>query len=182
MDRQAAVVAEVPHLQAETDGPGLEDLGTPVVLHGPPPIEEGVARRTLDVTQNRGDAAKVHSGRDLLVAGRGEHLGQPGSELPDAPADRIPIGDGVDPADPVLALGGVDVAALHVEAMESKERHGFPAGLPLDHEDHPLVRMAVNVGVPLLVPDDEGDLAGFESRSVSPHGGRTSRNDGRALE
>ena len=128
---------------------------------------------------------EVGGRRDLRVAGPVQHLRQFRGQGPDGPADRIAVGDRVHAVQLAhAALGArlaqhrrrgdmqigvfraVDVASLDVEAVEAQQR-GLPAvDIRRDVDGDTLVRVILDVAVPQLVPDDEGQRRGGKSGAL----------------
>src|SRR3546814_15046356 len=55
----------------------------------------------------------------------------------------------------LLAVRRIDVAALDIEAVEAQQRRYLAAGFAFDQDDDSLVGVAVDVGVPLFLANDE---------------------------
>ena len=112
---------------------------------------------------------------DGLVAGPVQHLRQLLLQGPDGPADRIAVDDRVHPAVHAHAAAdaarrcqigvfrAVDVASLDVEAVEAQQRGLLAADIGRYVDGHTLVHVILDVAVPQLVSDDEGQGFGGES-------------------
>jgi hypothetical protein len=111
---------------------------------------------------------------DILVAGPGQHLRQLGLEGSDGPADGIAIDDRVHPAVHAHAaadaargcqfgiLRPVDIAFLDVEAVEAQQHSAAAADIGCYVDGHTLIDVVLDVAVPQLVPDGEGQGLGGE--------------------
>ena len=116
--------------------------------------------------------------RDFFVSGPVQHLREFLAEGSDGPADGIPIGERVHSAvyahaaaDTVRGcqlgiLRSVDVAFLDVEAVEAQQRGLLAANIGRHVDGYTLVRMILDVAVPQLVSDDEGQRIGGKSGSL----------------
>ena len=63
----------------------------------------------------------------------------------------------------VFLLWAVDITALKIKTVKPQQGRFFTAVLAIDQDNHPLVRMVLNVTVPQLVLDYEGHVARGDS-------------------
>jgi hypothetical protein len=94
---------------------------------------------------------------DVGISSLGEHLTKLGAYLGDRPANGVAIDGGVHAADPVLALGPIDIAALDVEAVEPQQSGLFSADLSYHQNRDTLVRMVLEIPVPKFMLNDQGN-------------------------
>ncbi len=179
MDREAAVtVALPPHLQAEPDVAGFEHVRAAVVLDRVPLGDERFPGAGLHVGQDAAHRGEVGCRRDVLVSGPVQHLRELLAQGPDGPADGIAIDDRIHPAVHAHAAadpaGGrqfgifraVDIASLDVEAVEAQQRGLLAVDIGRHVDGYTLVDMILDIAIPQLVSDDEGQRIGGKSGSL----------------
>ena len=179
MHRKPAIaVALAPHLQAKPDVPGFENLGAAVMLNGVSLGHECLAGAGFDVGKDAAHRADVGCLGDRLVAGTFQHLRKLLTQDTNGPTDRVAVRDRVHAAmhtHPTTdtAVGAqrgifrpVDIASFKVEAVEAKQHGLFAADISRHFDGYPLIRMILDIAVPQLVPDDEGQGLGGETGSL----------------
>ncbi len=170
MDRQAAVIAKRALFKAKADISGLEHEVSALVLHQLDAVAELLAPGRLDLARGGGELPHVKGGRDLVETGAAQHRRQALANLTGGPTEGIAVGDRIDLTDPSFALGRVGVAALEMEAVELQQISLAPIDFAANLDDHPLVGVVLNVGVPLFVPDGEEYRTGLDLRVIRAHG------------
>src|SRR6201987_2098157 len=109
MHGEAAIaIHQPPHFEAKADIPGFEDFGTAVVLDRVALGDEGLACTGLHLGQEVAHCAHVGRLGDFLVPVLFEHLRKFATEVPYAPADRVPVDDRIHAA--VNAHAAADAA------------------------------------------------------------------------
>ena len=179
MNREPAVTVPLPpHLQPKPDVAGFEDVGAPVVFDRVPLGRERLPGARLHFGQHVLHGGEVGCRRDRLVSRPVEHLREFLAQDPDGPADGIAIGDRVHAAvhakpaaDPargrqIRVFRAVDVASLEVEAVEAQQRGLLAVHIGGHVDGDTLIRVILDVGIPQLVPDDEGQRLGGKSGSL----------------
>ena len=179
VEREATVTVPLPpHLEAEPDVAGFEHVRATVVFDRVPLGYERVSGAGLHVGQDAPHRGEVGRLGDFFVSGPVQHLREFLAQGSDGPADGIAIGDRVHPAvhahaaaDPARGrqfgiFRAVDVAFLDVEAVEAQQRGLLAANIGRHVDGYTLVRMILDVAVPQLVSDDEGQGIGGKSGSL----------------
>ncbi len=105
------------------------------MLHRVPAGGEGLPSAAFHLAQRSFDSLSVNFIGDFFVACRFQHLRQVIANLLDAPADGVTVYGRVHTEQLVLSLRTVDITLFDVEAVESKQRGVFSAGLTL-HQDY----------------------------------------------
>src|SRR5215813_5238572 len=179
VDCEATVAIPLPpHLKAEPDVAGFEDVRATVVFDGIAFGYEGFSGAGLHVRENALHRSEIGDLHNFFVAGALEHLRELLAEDADCPADGITIDDRIHAAMHAHAaadtVGGrqlrvirtIDVASLDVEAIEAEQRGLLAAHFGRHVDGYTLVHMILDVAIPQLVSDDEGHAIGGKSGSL----------------
>src|SRR6202011_2690823 len=94
VNREATVTIPLPpHLEAEPDVAGFEDVCATVVFDGVPLGYECLSRADLYVRQDAPHLGEVGCFRDFFISGPVQHLRELLAQSSDGPANGITIGD-----------------------------------------------------------------------------------------